>query len=208
MKRLFASFGTWLLPLLTASVAFGVSPVSAASYTYDVNDFSLGTTPSPTDLAGTLNGTITTDTDSGPVGSADIVSYNLTITIGSSNLQITNSNSFVNSTPTGVSVTPTQIFFDFEGNPNAKTLDFTLDSDSEVVLDFNNLFIDAYIPSASLNGDAQVNEQPGLVAIASISAPPIPTTPIPGTLPLFAAGVAVIYRLLRCKRYDVTIASA
>ena len=177
--------------LVTASVPFFASQAFAASFTYDVDNFSLGTTPS--DVGGTLNGTITTDKDSGKINASDISSYNLTISIGSFNLQITNSNSFVYAASSGLGVTPTQFLFDFEAVPNENTFFFTLSSDSEAVLDFDALYADGFIPSADL--EPEIKEPAGPLAIGAIAA-----TPIPGALPLFAGGLGVIGLLGRRKK--------
>jgi hypothetical protein len=188
--------------LSAAVVLCGASQVCAS--TYNVSD-----------IAGSLsvNGTITTDGDTGPLVSSDIQSWSLTITGFGGPVVLSNSNSAVSIGGDGLTATSAGLFFNFNDSSGAY-LEFVVPSSSYVQ------WVTAHIvtPNAGLNLDVgnnsgaagtfldQSSTRSGTGEIAEI--PDITSTPLPGTLPLFAIGLGVLSWLgWRNKRKSFSVAA-
>lgn len=180
--------------LSAAVVLCGASQVRAS--TYNVSDD-----------AGSLfiNGTITTDIDTGTLASSDIQSWSLTITGFGGPIVLSPSNSGVSISGNGLTATPSGLFFNFDDSSGAY-LEFVVPSSSYVQ------WVTAHIvgPNAALNIDAGDNSgtdgpfldgssnRSGTEEIAEI--PEITPTPLPATLPLFAIGLGALGCLGWCKK--------
>ena len=142
-----------------------------------------------------VNGTITTDGNTGVLASIDIQSWSLTITGFGSPILLNTSNSVLNYSNAGLTATAASLSFNFSGS-SAVALDFAGTSGSFVqwadAADVGTL-AGLGIAAGNISGPPGsfldgISHRSGTEEIAEADGP-ISSTPIPATLPLFAIGL-------------------
>jgi hypothetical protein len=123
---------TFLRLLAAVLLAAVGSSAQATAIRYTVNEAGLQSQQCLPNCAvfGFLTGTITTDGTTGVgLGPSIITSWNLVLNDGTNIVNLTSANSFITSNFSSLfSATPSDLSFDFSGNPNQELIEFTSSS--------------------------------------------------------------------------------
>jgi hypothetical protein len=187
--------------IVLAMVSALLSFASAANATTYLVDRVIG--------AGTVKGYIETNGTTGPLGGVDITDWSLTLT-GPLNTGSPYSMDFATALKTEANgsliASATQLIYDFSVASDA-SWDIYFEGRSESANPFgegNFWRLDntgEYMGFAVNNTYAgSVTGQTGQVVLASVAATPLPATPLPAALPLFASGFGVIGLLARRRK--------
>jgi hypothetical protein len=195
-----------------AFVLFGTAQSEASDITYSlVNDLLTANQGYGT---GSITGTITTDGATGTLAFTDIVSYSLTVTVGSNSSTDTPSNSQLITVFTanlGLSASLTDLTFAYTaytggfGTPNIFEIDHLPESSvgfypaTEFFGGNGGGSLHGYTYNNSCFECAAFADYSGSQIIAEVAA-----TPLPAALPLFAGGLGLIGLVGRRKKRQVT----
>ncbi len=202
---------TKLLSFIAGMALIGGSPAGAYAYTYNL-------VPSVINEALDVNGTITTDADTGTLGLSDITAWSITVSLdpglmeGSASFTLTNLNSNKFMLGSDLSATPSALKF-YYSDPNPLTagyLEFQLvgipgaDVDWEAancpstnsICGLEQDSMSALLQTGGalaewqygFTGDPTIATRGGGSCVASAVCP----TPLPAALPLFAGGIGVM----------------
>lgn len=172
----------------------------ATPTTFDVNNLTIGT--------GSVTGTIVTDGNTGTIGTSDILSYNLILTIPTQTTENVNSTvpgTFVSGDGSNLSETNTSLTYNFSGPTgfldffHTGTAEFCLFTNGECGLippPNNGMFIYTIGGSTTSNPFQTTGELSGVTVFATIASP----TPEPATWSLILIGAGLLGLVVMRKR--------